>query len=70
MTEDEEPEPDSRAEEQAPPRAVPKRRDDSEKAIGLEMARLFGLNPKLMMAPKQPKTDDREDSEPEEAPSE
>lgn len=34
------------------PRPAPRRRDDSEKAIGLEMARLFGMNPKLMMAPK------------------
>jgi hypothetical protein len=34
------------------PKPAPKRRENSEKAIGLEMARLFGLNPKLMMAPK------------------
>ena len=32
----------------------PARRQDSEKAIGLEMARLFGISPKLMMAPKSP----------------
>ena len=32
---------------------APRRRDDSEKGIGLEMARLFGLNPKLMTAPKK-----------------
>jgi hypothetical protein len=38
--------------EQKPDEGLPKRRDDSEKAIGLEMARLFGMNPKLMMAPK------------------
>lgn len=35
-----------------PDERLPKKRDDSEKAIGLEMARLFGMNPKLMMAPK------------------
>lgn len=34
------------------PKPAPRRRDSSEKAIGLEMARLFGINPKLMMAPK------------------
>jgi len=33
---------------------VPARRENSEKALGLEMARLFGMNPKLMMAPKAP----------------
>ena len=49
---------------------APRRRDDSEKGIGLEMARLFGLNPKLMMAPKKPKPDEQEDSEPEEGDSE
>lgn len=43
MTDDQEQKPDER---------LPKRRDDSEKGLGLEMARLFGLNPKLMMAPK------------------
>ena len=52
-----------------PPRQMPRRRDDSEAAIGLEMARLFGMNPKTMMAPKSPpkpspeKADDDEDSE-------
>ena len=35
-----------------PPRPAPRRRDDSEKALGLEVARLFGLNPRAMMAPK------------------
>ena len=35
-----------------PPRPAPRRRDDSEKGLGLEMARLFGINPKVMMAPK------------------
>lgn len=39
--------------ERKPEERLPKRRDDSEKALGLEMARLFGLNPKMMMAPKR-----------------
>ena len=37
-----------------PRRQAPRRRDDSEKGLGLEMARLFGINPKVMMAPKTP----------------
>ena len=52
------------------PKPLPKRREDSEKAIGLEMARLFGINPKLMMAPKptpqkppEP-TDDEDEGQP------
>ena len=60
MSDDTEPKPDGDPEDEpqsqksaAPaPRSAPRRRDDSEKAIGLEMARLFGMNPKLMMAPK------------------
>jgi hypothetical protein len=70
MTEDKAPKPDGRPEEQAPRRAAPQRRDDSEKALGLEMARLFGISPKMMMAPKPtPKTppeadDDDEDGQP------
>ena len=39
--------------EKAPPR-VPARRDRSEKALGLEVARLFGMNPRTMMAPGKP----------------
>lgn len=59
MTDDEEQKPDER---------LPKRRDDSEKGIGLEMARLFGLNPKLMMTPKstpepQPESADNDGDE-------
>lgn len=61
MTDDNEPKPDGDPEDEprspktaAAPRSVPRRRDDSEKGIGLEMARLFGINPKLMMAPKSP----------------
>ena len=56
MTDDTEPKPDGEPQSQepaaSPPRSAPRRRDDSEKAIGLEMARLFGMDPKLMMAPK------------------
>lgn len=60
MNDDTEPKPDGDPEDEpqspktaAPaPRTAPARRDDSEKGIGLEMARLFGINPKLMMAPK------------------
>jgi len=46
-----------------PPRPAPRRRDDSEKGLGLEMARLFGINPKVMMAPKAPArpSEDEED---------
>jgi hypothetical protein len=49
---DPEGEPQSQESAAPAPRSAPRRRDDSEKAIGLEMARLFGMNPKLMMAPK------------------
>jgi hypothetical protein len=68
MTDDKKPKPDERLEEQSeppatpdpPPRSAPTRRDDSEKALGLEMARLFGLSPKLMVAPKpRPAQEDR-----------
>jgi hypothetical protein len=78
MTDDTEPKPEGDPEDEpqsqkpaAPaPRSAPRRRDDSEKAIGLEMARLFGMNPKVMMAPKSPPkspseaADDDEDGEP------
>jgi hypothetical protein len=78
MTDDTEPKPDGEPQDEPPqqqspapaPRSAPRRRDDSEKGIGLEMARLFGMNPKLMMAPKSdPKNsseaaDDEEDAEP------
>ena len=47
-------EPESPAPADPTPRRVPRRRDDSEAALGLEMARLFGMNPKTMMAPKSP----------------
>ena len=47
-----------------PPRQAPRRRDDSEKGLGLEMARLFGMNPKVMMAPKAP-VQPSEDGEPD-----
>ena len=54
--------------EQKPDERSPKRRDDSEKGLGLEMARLFGHNPKLMMTPKPapqkpPEPADDEDDE-------
>jgi len=67
MTEDKEP-----ARERRPP---PRRRDDSERALGLEMARLFGMSPKQMMAPKpkpeasQAPEDDPEHAEADEEPS-
>lgn len=53
MTDDDEP----KQEDEPQSRSAPVRRDDSEKGIGLEMARLFGINPRLMMAPK-PKPED------------
>ena len=63
MTDDKEAEPDGLPDDQPEPPAIPNdpparsgptRRDNSEKGIGLEMARLFGISPKLMMAPKSP----------------
>jgi hypothetical protein len=60
---------DQPADAEPPPRRVPRKRDDSEKGLGLEMARLFGMNPKTLMAPKPPPENPREaaddeDSEP------
>ena len=74
MTDDNEAKPDGASEEQPegpgpadpPARRRPERRDNSEKAVGLEMARLFGMNPKLMMAPKAPPEETREPSEDQE----
>jgi hypothetical protein len=64
MTEDQEPKPD-----ESPRRAVPKKREDSERALGLEVARLFGISPRLMMppqaTPKAPSEDDEPDSDPD-----
>lgn len=69
MTDDTEPKPDGVPDDESPsrkssvpaPRSAPRRRDDSEKAIGLEMARLFGMNPKTMMAPKAKPADPPEE---------
>jgi hypothetical protein len=66
MAEEKEPQRDSR-----PP---PRKRDDSEKALGLEVARLFGMNPRQLIERKStpkadPTPDDPEDPEPEEEPS-
>jgi hypothetical protein len=61
MTDEKAPEPDGRAEEAAPTPATPQRArraaprppgGDTEKALGLEVARLFGLSPRLLMAPR------------------
>jgi hypothetical protein len=46
--------PEAPATVEPPHRPAPVRRDDSEKGLGLEMARLFGISPKLMTAPKRP----------------
>ena len=54
MTDDDEPRPED---EPQSPRPAPARRENSDKGIGLEMARLFGMNPRQMMAPK-PKPED------------
>ena len=49
----------------------PARREDTDKALSLEVARLFGLSPKLMMAPRStPKADPAHDDEPEPDPGE
>jgi pimeloyl-ACP methyl ester carboxylesterase len=41
-------------EEEVPRRPVPRPRRDDEKAIGLEVAKLFGLPPRLLVSPKPP----------------
>ena len=61
MTESEGPEPDEQPEKTRPVLEKPNR--DSEKALGLEVAKLFGLPPRLLVTrPKppagQPTTDD------------
>ena len=73
MTDDNEAKPEELPEDQPespaaadPPRRMPRRRDDSEAAIGLEMARLFGMNPKTMMAPKSPPKESPESSDDDE----
>ncbi|HKY75585.1 MAG TPA: hypothetical protein VJS45_05575 [Acidimicrobiia bacterium] len=69
MTDDNEAKPEELPEDKPEPpsapdphRRMPRKRDDSEAAIGLEMARLFGMNPKTMMAPKSPPKDSPESS--------
>ncbi len=47
MTESEHPEPDEQPEKRRPPLEKPNR--DSEKALGLEVAKLFGLPPRLLV---------------------
>jgi hypothetical protein len=58
MTEDEELEPEEKPQDDRPTVAEPVRRSalkgpggDTEKALGLEMARLFGLPPRLLVQP-------------------
>jgi len=54
MSEDEELEPEGKAEDdrrEAARRALKGPGGDSEKALGLEMARLFGMNPRLLVSP-------------------
>jgi hypothetical protein len=41
----------------------PKRRDDSEKGLSLEVARLFGLSPRDLVAPKRPPAAEPPDAE-------
>jgi len=52
---------DRAPEDGAPHRSGPRPRDDSEKAIGLEVARLFGMNPRLLVRPpaKRPAGEER-----------
>lgn len=58
--EDKQPKADSASEDEPQPpkianptvRSAPTRRDNTEKGLALEMARLFGMSPKQMMAPK------------------
>lgn len=62
MTEREEPEQDRRPENRPRPpatvdptsRSAPRRRGNTEQALGLEVARLFGLSPRLLVAPAPP----------------
>lgn len=50
-------------EEPTPRRPAPRLRDDSEKALGLEVAKLFGLSPRLLMT-RRPKPTDGDGGEP------
>lgn len=53
MTDSEQPEPDEEPEKTRPVLEKPNR--GSEKALGLEVAKLFGLNPRLLVTrPKPP----------------
>lgn len=52
MSETEQPEPDAEQEKSRSPRIGPSR--DTEKALGLEVAKLFGLSPRLLVAPASP----------------
>jgi hypothetical protein len=71
---DEDPEPDVPPEDHPAPvtvdpvgRPVPRRPGrDNEKALGLEVARLFGVSPRLLVAPASPPADpdDQEAGEP------
>jgi len=52
MTQSEHSEPDGE------PEKLPRRPDRTEKALGLEVAKLFGLSPRLLVAPPSPPADD------------
>ena len=56
---DDDAEPEPEPEPQPEGRRRPERRADTEKAIGLEVARLFGLSPQMLSAPrpKRPEPD-------------
>ena len=51
------------------PRRRPERRADTEKAIGLEVARLFGLSPQMLATPRPKRPEPQAPTEPD-APSE
>ncbi|MEW6471133.1 MAG: hypothetical protein AB1679_02595 [Actinomycetota bacterium] len=68
---DDEAQPEREAEEQAAAevleplesesRRMPRPRDDTEKAVGLEVARLFGVNPRLLVTRRPKPSDEGED---------
>jgi hypothetical protein len=41
----------------------PKRRDNTERALGLEVARLFGLSPRLLVTRRSSRSEDEEPTE-------
>lgn len=65
---DDEATPERESEEPAPlvdppSRPAPRPRDDSEKAIGLEVARLFGMNPRQLVTKRPPRPEAEEPAE-------